>query len=191
MSLFRTVSAYALQTAICRDEEIDADRIWSEAVFNGKKVLIPKFCRDGSFADKKINQQYLKTLERDLYQAIMRGCIREHSDAEYHVIALVNIPQVVNLLKLDLPECHIHFLENEVLNLHFQGNSQRSNSQSIRILPLGLIFSIKKEWFTLRISIGIPLFSLMFVYPPVQADKNSSNYADSKISAKLSFIHSS
>lgn len=124
MSLFRTVSAYALQTAICRDEEIDADRIWSEAVFNGKKVLIPKFCRDGSFADKKINQQYFKTLERDLYQAIMRGCIREHSDAEYHVIALVNIPQVVNLLKLDLPECHIHFLENEVLNLHFQGYSE-------------------------------------------------------------------
>lgn len=60
MSLFRTVSAYALQTAICRDEEIDAERIWSEAVFNGKKVLIPKFCRDGSFTDKKLNQQYLK-----------------------------------------------------------------------------------------------------------------------------------
>ena len=124
MSLFRTVSAYALQTAICHDMEIDADKIWAEATFNGKKVLIPKFCRDGSFADKHINQQYLKTLERDLYQAIMRGCIREHSDAEYHVIALINIPQLVNLLKLDLPECHIHFLENEVLNLYFQGYSE-------------------------------------------------------------------
>lgn len=124
MSLFRTVSAYALQTAIYHNEEIETERIWGEAVFSGKKVLIPKFCRDGSFADKKINLQYLKTLERDLYQAIMRGCIRENSDAEYHVIALINIPQLVNLLKIDLPECCIHFLENEVLNLYFQGYTE-------------------------------------------------------------------
>ena len=82
--------------------------------------------------------EYLKSLERDLYQAILRGCIRDDSSAEYKVIALVSIPQLINLLKMDLPDAIINFVDNEILNLYFQGYSETKISQMTGI-PRGTV----------------------------------------------------
>ena len=138
MSLFSKISAYVLRTAIVLDEEIEKDRIWNVRTTQGKTTIIPRFSRDGSFFDKKINTEYLKSLERDLYQAILRGCIRDDSSAEYKVIALVSIPQLINLLKMDLPDAIINFVDNEILNLYFQGYSETKISQMTGI-PRGTV----------------------------------------------------
>lgn len=138
MSLFSKISTYVLRTAIVLDEEIEKDRIWNVRTTQGKTTIIPRFSRDGSFFDKKINTEYLKSLERDLYQAILRGCIRDDSSAEYKVIALVSIPQLINLLKMDLPDAIINFVDNEILNLYFQGYSETKISQMTGI-PRGTV----------------------------------------------------
>ena len=138
MSLFSRISSYVLRTAIVLDEEIEKDRIWNIRTTQGKTTVIPRFSRDGSFFDKKINAEYLKSLERDLYQAILRGCIRDDSSAEYKVIALVSIPQLINLLKMDLPDAIINFVDNEVLNLYFQGYSETEISQMTGV-PRGTV----------------------------------------------------
>ena len=116
MSIFTTIADYALKASIVNDREIVENEI-----FNLRRgVRYPAQSRDG-FCCKDINEQFILSLERNLYQAIMRGCIREDNTNTYDVIALIESYSIISHLLNDLPDMKIIVDEDSILNLYLQG----------------------------------------------------------------------
>lgn len=125
MSLFTTVSDYALRAAVYSQRDIP-----ESAIFDRKnKMIVPKIKKNGHFSHDAINDQYIRTLERDLYQAIMRGKIRDNPNAAYTVVALVSSPAVVEILKEDMPSVSVELVGDDVYNLYLEGFSESEIAQ--------------------------------------------------------------
>ena len=116
MSIFTTIPDYALKASIVNDKEIPGEDIFDSY----RERNYPAYGRDG-FRNKDINQQFILAVERDLYQAIMRGCIRENNTDSYDVIALIESYSVIAYLMNDLPGVKILTEDDDILNLFLQG----------------------------------------------------------------------
>lgn len=118
MSIFTTVANYALRASIVNDKEIPEGEIFD--VYQGHPY--PAYDGNG-FRNKDINHQFILAVERDLYQAIMRGCIREDNTNSYDVVALIESYSVISYLMNDLPGVKIIAEDNNILNLFLQGHT--------------------------------------------------------------------
>ena len=78
MSLFNDIAYYVLRTALVTHSGIGAKRIW-KIRFNYPNL------KNGGFADAEIQQTYCRSVVVDLYQTIMRGCVRLNPEAHYNV----------------------------------------------------------------------------------------------------------
>lgn len=116
MSIFTTIPDYALKASIVNDKEIPGEEIFDS--YQGRNY--PAYGRDG-FRNKDINKQFILAVERDLYQAIMRGCIRENNTNSYDVIALIESYSVISYLMNDLQGVKIITEDDDILNLFLQG----------------------------------------------------------------------
>ena len=64
-----------------------------------------------------------REMERDLYQTIMRGCIRDSADADYTVVAVVSEPATIQTLADDLPGATITCVGDDVITLWLEGKT--------------------------------------------------------------------
>lgn len=127
MSLFSTVFDYALRASIFNDSEISESEIFRKTE---KGQYFIKFSH-GKFQNKLINDMYLRSVQRDLYQAILRGCIRDNSEAVYKVICLISSNQIVKLLKQDLPSAEIILIGQDIFQMYSQGYSEEEIAQKL------------------------------------------------------------
>lgn len=126
VALFTTVCDYVLKASVVNDCEIGRDEIWREGTSKyGIKWKVLKFNKNNMWDNPLIQDQYERTLERDIYQTIMRGCIRDDSQAEYHATALIATPKILATLADDLPKAKFHLASNEVIDLLLKGYSEK------------------------------------------------------------------
>lgn len=118
MSLFTTIADYVLKASIVKDKEIPEKEIFD--IYRDKRY--PAYDKNG-FRNKDIDEQYILSIERDLYQAIMRGCIREDNTNTYDVVATINSNCVLAHLMHDLPEVKIKLEDDIVTELFLAGYS--------------------------------------------------------------------
>jgi len=117
MSLFTTVADYVLRACVFNDTDIAHEEIFNEQG-------MPKFNKNGHWDNAMIQDQYIRTLERDLYQAILRGCIRNNPATDYNVIALISSPEIISTLQEDLPDAKIVLSDEPVIQMYLDGKSE-------------------------------------------------------------------
>ena len=113
MALFTDAADYILRACVFNDCEISHAEIWKN-----KSLWFEK---NNGWHNPLIQEQYVRTLERDLYQAIMRGCIRDNPQAEYTVTALISNPEVLATLADDLPDAKFTLANEIVIEMLQQG----------------------------------------------------------------------
>lgn len=116
MSLFNDISYYVLRTALVTHSEIDAERIW-------KKVFGSPNMRNGGFVDFDIQQTYCRAVVVDLYQTIMRGCVRLNPEAHYNVVCVLSGPEIFQILSNELDGATFNYEHSEVVKALLQGKS--------------------------------------------------------------------
>ena len=117
MGLFNPTSYYVLRTALSTHSDIPADRIWRHESDK------PKMKKNGGFADFEIQQTYCRSVVVDLYQTIMRGCVRLNPEAFYNVVCVLSGPEIIDILKRELPGAAFNFELAEVITALFAGKS--------------------------------------------------------------------
>jgi hypothetical protein len=118
MSLFNNLSYYVLRTALVNHNDIPAKHIW-KTVFRS-----PHMKSNGGFANPDIQQTYCRALVVDLYQTIMRGCVRINPEAEYHVICTVSGPDIIAILQNELMDANFHYEYSDIINALWAGESK-------------------------------------------------------------------
>lgn len=126
MSLFSTLSYYVLRTALVHHREIPAREIWR------KLFRIPAMKRNGGFVSEEIEETYCRTISLDLYQTIMRGCIRDNPANSYKVVCAVSGLDIISVLKEELPGATFHYENEEIVNALLDGEAE---SDIIRLMP--------------------------------------------------------
>lgn len=116
MSLFKTLSYYVLRTALVNHSEIPAERIWKQ------KFVYPNL-KNGGFADLEIQKTYCRAIVVDLYQTIMRGCVRRNPDAHYNVVCVLSGPEIINILGKELAGATFNFEPSPIVNALLEGKS--------------------------------------------------------------------
>jgi hypothetical protein len=117
MSLFNTISYYVLRTALVTHSEITPERIW-KVLFN-----VPSMKSNGGFADFDIQQTYCRTVVVDLYQTIMRGCVRINPEAHYNVVCVINGPEIFQILSNELEGATFNYEHSDVVKALLEGKS--------------------------------------------------------------------
>lgn len=140
MSLFSTVTDYVLRASIYHNRELSEAEIYNKY----GETYSPRFKVNGDFISEEVNEIYHRTLERDLYQAILRGCIRSDSSAEYKAIALVASPIVVQTLQEDMPKATITMIGMDVPNLYFEGYSEAEIADKLNISKQLVHYTIQR-----------------------------------------------
>ena len=118
MSLFNNLSYYVLRTALVNNCDIPPEQIWK------KKFNTPHMKSNGGFCNYDIQKTYCRTLVVDLYQTIMRGCVRVNPDAKYNVICTLSGPDVINILKEELPGAQFRYEHADVVDAIMAGESK-------------------------------------------------------------------
>jgi len=126
MSLFNTLSYYVLRTALVYHREIPAAEIWR------KVFSIPAMKRNGGFVSEEIEATYCRAIVLDLYQTIMRGCIRDNPANHYRVVCALSGLDIISVLKEELPEAVFHYENAEVVNALLNG---AKDSEIIQLMP--------------------------------------------------------
>lgn len=123
MSLFTDVSDYALRASLYYGTEIaEADIYGTQQRQDGKTFDYVKLNR-GGFTHSQMRDVMTREMERDLYQTIMRGCIRDSADADYTVVAVVSEPATIQTLADDLPGATITCVGDDVITLWLEGKT--------------------------------------------------------------------
>lgn len=135
MSLFTDVADYVLRACVFNDCEIPFHEIWKgydvETAAEKKSLRIKS---NNSWQNPLIQDQYIRSLERDLYQTIMRGRIRDDSDAEYYVTALISNENVLATLAEDLPEANFRLPDSKTIEFLLQGYKESEIKQQLEVL---------------------------------------------------------
>jgi len=126
MSLFNTLSYYILRAALVYHREISAVEIWR------KHFKIPAMKRNGGFVSEEIEETYCRGIALDLYQTIMRGCIRDNPANHYRVVCALSGLDIISVLKEELPEAVFHYENAEIVNALLDG---AKDSEIIRLMP--------------------------------------------------------
>ena len=132
MSLFNTISYYVLRTALVTHSEIASERIW-KIVFN-----VPSMKNNGGFADFDIQQTYCRTVVVDLYQTIMRGCVRINPEAHYNVVCVINGPEIFQILSNELEGATFNYEHSDVVKAILAGMSDTEIKREYDIKRNGL-----------------------------------------------------
>jgi hypothetical protein len=117
MGLFKTISHYVLRTALVTRSEISAGRIW-KGEFNS-----PKMKTNGGFADPEIQHTYCRSVVVDLYQTIMRGCVRDNPEAHYNVVCVLKGPEIFSILERELPGADFNVELDPIVSALWAGKS--------------------------------------------------------------------
>jgi len=131
MGLFNPTSYYVLRTALSTHSDIPADRIWRYKF--GKPTDKPKMKTNGGFADFEIQQTYCRSVVVDLYQTIMRGCVRVEPTAHYNVVCVLSGPEIIDILKRELPKATFNFELAEVITALYAGKSDTEIKNEFKI----------------------------------------------------------
>lgn len=134
MSLFNPLSYYVLRAALVSGDGIQSSRIW-QTLF--KTPLMKKNC---GFTDERIQETYTRCVVVDLYQTIMRGCIRNYSDAEYNVICVISGTEIISILQEELLGAKFHFDDSWMLDMLIDG---KSDAEIVSLMPDGISKSAK------------------------------------------------
>ena len=69
----------------------------------------------------KFRRTYCRSVAIDLYQTIMRGCIRENADAEYYVVCVIYGLDIITVLEQQLPKASFSHDDSEIIRKLFEG----------------------------------------------------------------------
>ena len=128
MSLFNNVSYYVLRTALVNHCDIQPERIWK------RKFYLPHMKRNGGFCDYDIQKTYCRALVVDLYQTIMRGCVRVDPEAEYNVICTISGPDIIHILHEELPGASFNYDHAKVIDAIMEGKNKKDIQSETGIL---------------------------------------------------------
>ena len=78
----------------------------------------------GGFASPEIQQTYCRAIVVDLYQTIMRGCIRNNPAEHYKVICAVSGLDIISVLKEELPGATFHYENEEIVDALLAGEAE-------------------------------------------------------------------
>lgn len=118
MSLFNNIAYYVLRTALVYHREIPAEEFWR------RRFLVPSMKTSGGFASPEIQQTYCRAIVVDLYQTIMRGCIRNNPAEHYKVICAVSGLDIISVLKEELPGATFHYENEEIVDALLAGEAE-------------------------------------------------------------------
>lgn len=136
MSLFNNLSYYVLRTALVYKHEVPASDIW-KTLFSRPAMKV-----NGGFANDEIQQTYCRAIVLDLYQTIMRGCIRDNPANRYKVICAISGLDILTVLKEELPGATFHYENEEVVEALLAG---RAKSEIIGLMNPDLNESSRYE----------------------------------------------
>lgn len=91
MANFTTLSNYLLMSAMASEERIDADRFLTQ---NGSTKM------HRGFDDEAIDEEATRQMVDEIYQTVMRGCIRSDSTNRYDIIVVLTPKLLIELMKL-------------------------------------------------------------------------------------------
>jgi len=123
MSMFNTVPYYVLRTALATGNEIPVAKIWRN------KFKSPSMKKNGGFNNGDIQLTYCRSLTVDLYQTIMRGCIRINPTVEYDVVCVVKGLDIITLLKGEFPGARLVYDESWIVDELAKGKSDAEITQ--------------------------------------------------------------
>jgi hypothetical protein len=130
MSLFSDVSDYALRASLYHSSEIcEADIYGTQVKGNGGTFDYVKMGR-GGFEQPQMRDVMVRAMERDLYQTVMRGCIRDDATEDYTVVAIVSEPTIIQTLADDLPGAAITCVGDEVITMWLDGQTVEDIAQT-------------------------------------------------------------
>lgn len=130
MSLFSDVTDYALRASLYYDNEIaESDIFGKQQKKNGNVWDFVKL-NNGGFECSQMRDVATRSMQRDLYQAIMRGCIRDKAVANYDVVAIVADSAIIHSLQDDLPGADITAGDSDVITLWLDGKSIEDIAQT-------------------------------------------------------------
>lgn len=118
MSLFSNIAYYVLRTALVYHREIPVSEIWR------KRFRQPAMKTTGGFASPEIQKTYCRAIVVDLYQTIMRGCIRTNPAEHYKVICAVSGLDIISVLKDELPGAMFHYENEEIVEALLAGEPE-------------------------------------------------------------------
>ena len=142
MSLFSDVADYALKASLYHNKEFPESDIFGEQKSNGITWKYVKL-NNGGFECKEIRDVATRQMQRDLYQCIMRGIVRDNPDADYSVVAIVSDPGIIHGLRDDLPGATIAADGMEIIELWFEGKSIEDIAQSLGVQQPAVSRAIK------------------------------------------------
>ena len=67
------------------------------------------------YSDDAIQSAYVRSVSRDLVQAIYRGCIRHDSNARYRVLVQVQGLAIIKWLERQFPEADFHYADRKLV----------------------------------------------------------------------------
>jgi len=120
MSLFNNIAYYVLRTALVNHQQIRNNEIWRIP------FSTPSMKANGGFTSPKIQQTYCRAIVVDLYQTILRGCIRDNAVEQYNAICVVSGLDIISVLQEELPGATFHFENEEVVDALLKGESESS-----------------------------------------------------------------
>jgi len=118
MSLFSNIAYYVLRTALVYHREIPFGEIWR------KRFRQPAMKTSGGFASSEIQQTYCRAIVVDLYQTIMRGCIRNNPAERYKVICAVSGLDIISVLQEELSGATFHYENEEIVDALLAGKAE-------------------------------------------------------------------
>ncbi len=118
MSFFNSLSYYVLRAALVYKHDFTAKDIWRTP------FQYPSMKRNGGFTDDEIQQTYCRAIVVDLYQTIMRGCIRDNPASRYKVVCAVNGLDILTVLKEELPGAEFHYENEEIVEALLSGKAK-------------------------------------------------------------------
>lgn len=147
MSLFNTLSYYVLRTALVHHRDISTKEIWRIP------FQIPAMKRNGGFVSEEIQETYCRAISLDLYQTILRGCIRDNPANNYNVICAVSGLDILFVLQEELPGATFQYENEKVVNALIAGEA---DSQIIKLMSSQLSERSRYERLTvIRRSLGV------------------------------------
>lgn len=117
MSLFNNIAYYVLRTALVTHSDVLSENIWNE------RFKYPAMKRNGGFSFPALQLSYCRAIAIDLYQTIMRGCIRDNPSERYKVICILSGLDIITVLQEELPGAVFHYENEEIVRALLEGTS--------------------------------------------------------------------
>jgi DNA-binding CsgD family transcriptional regulator len=142
MSLFSDVTDYALRASLYYNKEFLESDIFGKQKIGEREVDFVKM-RKGGFENAQIRDLAARAMQRDLYQCIMRGIVRDNPDAAYEVTAITADETIMHALSEDLPGAEIHTGNQSVIELWLNGETNKDIAQKLNVSDSAVSQAIK------------------------------------------------